>query len=362
MNLIPLSRRFGWRIAGLLTLVGALLSACGGGTSVVNAFKPSRLIVFGDEHSALSPNPSGTPTGGGYHYGINARTNGVYDCRLDVNWTQVLAASYGFSFAECPITDASATTVYQALMRAALGAKTADLVTQVDAQVQAASGIGSGDLVSVMMGANDIIEVYEARFGAGKSWSAAEETAAANELAARGAVVAGQVMRLMDRGAKVIVATVPDLGLSPYAYTEKAAHTDHDRSALITALTFAFNARLRVAIDPKKYDGRDYGLVLGDETVQVMALAPGSYGLTNVDTVPDVTTAACAVALPVGDGNWCFRAYTPATGDTAVADPGTLVTSATDSNHLWATDRWLGPVVQSRIGSLAQSRAQSNPF
>jgi hypothetical protein len=170
-------------------------------------------------------------------------------------------------------------------------------------------------------------------------------------------------MALMALGAKVVVVTVPDLGLSPYAVTEKnlASHADHDRAALLTALSFAFNARLRVAIDPRLYDGRDYALVLGDETVQVMAVAPSSFGLTNVDTAPDVTTAACDPAKAAADG-WCFRPFVPAATDTAPATTGTLVTAATDTNHLWATDRLLGPVAQGRIGLLAQTRAQGNPF
>jgi hypothetical protein len=348
MNLIPLSRRHGWRIAGVLALVGTLLTACGGGTSVVNAFHPSRLVVFGDENSAMSTD--------GHHYSINAQTNGVFDCGLNPVWTQVLASSYGFVFKECNPTAVAAP---QALMQAKAGAKVADL----GAQFATVTGLGTGDLVTVMMGANDIIEVYETHFGAGKTWTAAEETAASDELTARGEAVAVQVMALMDRGAKVVVVTVPDLGLSPYAITEKnlATHTDHDRAALLSALSFAFNARLRVAIDPRLYDGRDYALVLGDETVQVMAVAPSSFGLTNVDTIPDVTTAACDPAKAAADG-WCFRPFTPAATDTAPATTGTLVTGASDTNHLWATDRWLGPVAQGRIGLLAQTRAQGNPF
>jgi hypothetical protein len=350
MNLIPLSRRHGWRIAGVLALVGTLLSACGGGTSVINAFHPSRLIVFGDEHSALAPD--------GHHYSINGKTNGVFDCGLNPVWTQIMASSYGFVFKEC---NPAAVAAPQALMQAKAGAKVADLATQF----AAVTGLGVGDLVTVMMGANDIIEVYETHFGAGKTWTAAEETAAGNELTARGEALAVQVMALMDRGAKVVLVTVPDLGLSPYAITDKnvATHTDRDRAALLSALGFTFNARLRVAIEvAKHYDGRDYALVLGDETVQVMALAPSSFGLTNVDTIPDVTTAACdPVLVAAGDG-WCYRPFTPAATDTAPATTGTLVTAATDTNHLWATDRLLGPVAQGRIGLLAQTRAQGNPF
>ena len=43
--------------------------------------------------------------------------------------------------------------------------------------------------------------------------------------------------RLIDMGVRVIVATVPDLGLSPYAQAQKIQFTDTDRAELVRILT-----------------------------------------------------------------------------------------------------------------------------
>ena len=42
--------------------------------------------------------------------------------------------------------------------------------------------------------------------------------------------------------------------------------------------------------------------------------------------------------------------------------PATLVDTATATTWLWADNLRLSPVAQARLGVLAQSRAQGNPF
>ena len=51
MTVFSVLRRIG-RQVGLPAAVAALLVGCGGGTSQIQAFKPSRLIIFGDEEAS----------------------------------------------------------------------------------------------------------------------------------------------------------------------------------------------------------------------------------------------------------------------------------------------------------------------
>ncbi len=89
-----------------IALLLVALAACGGGTSQYQPFQPERLFAFGDEASALTTDAEAPA---GRNYGINGiNTNNTEDtaddfddCRLQPNWTQSLAASYGFVFAEC---------------------------------------------------------------------------------------------------------------------------------------------------------------------------------------------------------------------------------------------------------------------
>ena len=85
--------------------------------------------------------------------------------------------------------------------------------------------------------------------------------------------------------------------------------------------------------------GRLIGLVYADTEVQNMYRFPGSFNLANVNDAACVTSAV----LPDCRTN-------------------TLVTDATSGSHLWADDLRPGPAVQSRLGSLAEFRAQNNPF
>lgn len=304
-------------IAWLTLLLATLVAACGGGTSQFEPFQPGRLLAFGDETSLL--------TADGRKYGVNAlNATDVLDCTLDPIWVQMMASQYAFVFAECN-PNASAETM--ALMRAEAGAKVDDFTRQIDRQL-ASGGFAAKDLATVLVGANDVLELY-ADFPATRS----EEQITA-ELRARGERLAAQVNRLVSLDVRVVVSTVPDLGLTPFAVAQKAAYTDTDRAALLSRLTAAFNSRLRVNI---LNDGRFVGLVLADELVQSLVRAPEFFGLTNT------VAAVCTVAPP------------DCTSKTVVA-------SGTSINHLWASDRHLTYAGQQRLGTTALQRATGNPF
>lgn len=298
----------------------ALLGACGGGTTAQQAFKPERVIAFGDEASLI--------VGNGRKFAVNAlNTDDSIDCATNPIWVQAITTVYEYVFAEC---NPAASTAVNGLMRAAVGARADDVKTQIDAQVAlagSAGGVKAGDLVTVMAGVNDVLEQYALYPGK----SEADITA---ELRARGERLAAQVNRMVNLGAKVIIATTLDVGVTPFALAEKAAKTDTDRAALLTRLTAAFNARVRVNI---LNDGRFVGLVLADEMVQAMAISPLSFALGNV------TEAACTAALPD-------------------CTTKTLKEGAGAGTYLWADNTRMAHGGHVRLGLIAAQRALNNPF
>lgn len=307
------------RVLGVLAMLGAavLVVACGGGTSQSVTFVPEQYVAFGDDASVIRAD--------GRRYTVNpvAALGGAIDCKTEPLWTQAVANQFSFVFKEC---NPDGVTVFKAEMRAAAGAMADDLKAQIDAQL-AAGGFAAKSLVTVMVGGNDVLDLYT------KYPQQSEEQITA-ELRARGERVAAQVNRLVQLGARVIVATVPDVGLSPYALKEKASNADTDRSALISRLVAALNGRIRVNI---LNDGRFVGLVLADEAIQTIVKVPSAFSVT------DATTAVCTTPVPDCTSQ-------------------TLVASGTSAAWLWADDRHLAYAGQTRLGVLAVARAIGNPF
>lgn len=302
--------------AAALTCV---LAACGGGTTQVDPFEPTQMVAFGDEASLL--------TSDGRRYGVNGlktvNEQQVLDCTLNPIWVQTLASLYGLVLGECnpdgkPVT---------ARLRGALGAKVADVRTQIDQHLAGGGGLNSTTLATIFVGTHDILELY----GQFPTQTEVQLRAAA---AARGRQLADQVNRIANANGRVLVLTVPSVGLTPYALTEKANNTDTNRAALMTALTEEFNRGLRLNLIN---DGRLIGLVLIDEQVELLATFASSFGFT------EVTKPACATALPN-----CTTA--------------TLVTDATASTWMWADNLRYGTVVQTQIGNLTATRLSQLPF
>ncbi len=309
------------RLAGRLTLWAGILavglfSACGGGTEQFDPFVPKRVLVFGDDTSAL--------TATGRHYGVNGlNADGQFDCTLQPNWVQSLAALYGFGFAEC-----NPNTAFEPSARnlAFAGAKVDDLAAQVEQQV-ASGGFREKDLATVLAGTNDLIEIYG-------SYPGLSEDLLLAEARARGRRLAQVVNRLVALGAKVIVSDLPDLGLTPYARAQDTLTGNSGRAALLSRLTTAFNEQLGVSV---LLDGRFVGLVQAQLRFQAVERAPGAFGLGNI------SDALCTVPLP----------------DCTTA---TLVENGTPGAYLWADELRLSPNGQSQLASLAVDRARRNPF
>ncbi len=305
-------------------LAMVLLASCGGGEQI-ESFVPQRVVAFGDEASLI--NIDGTKyTVNGATFDTAEPPVGTPDCTANQVWVQQLAYSFGLAFEDrCEATIANANGV----MRAGFGAKAADLNGQIDTFLQTRS-FANNDLVTVMVGVNDIIDAA----------ANSSDATAAVELA--GTQVGDAVVRITNLGAKVIVSTVPNVGLTPYAINLET--TTPGSIARLSDLSVRLNTRLRLKLQDVRDGGRAVGLILADEMVLSMVRFPSSYGLNNV------TQPACAVAS--------LLACT--VSDTTTLVPEARATYASD--WLWADATHLGANAQSRLGSLANSRARSNPF
>ena len=307
------------------TFVGALLAGCGGGEQVVK-FAPTRVLAFGDETSVIE-DPSGTANGRKYSVNALAADGVTLDCATTPIWTQAIATGFGLVFPECnhatPPVAAPASRIY-----AAAGAKAADVAAQIDRHLLTGT-FGATDLAVVLAGTNDVLALYAQFPGATEDSLIAQAEAA-------GTALGLQVNRLADAGAKVIVSTAPDLGLSPFGIAEEARVAG--RAALLTRLSARLNAKLRVTV---VNDGRRIGLVFADEALQSAFKFAASVGFTNV------TQHVCDPVL-APTVNRCTTA--------------TLVSGGSATTWLWADDTHLSPGGQALLGTIGLSRAKNNPF
>ena len=298
-----------------------LLVSCGGGAPI-DRFVPTRLVAIGDESSVIN--------GDGSKYTVNALVAGTttLDCKSNPIWVQALASAYGLQFVECPNTPGAAITAERF---AVAGAKVADIA----GQVTAVGAFAGKDLVTVLAGANDVFEQYAFLDTTVNGQVQTAEVISA-KLEALGESLALQVNRIADAGGKVLISTVPDLGLTPFALAEEALVPG--RAALLTQLTKRFNAKLRIKITN---DGRRIGLLLTDELVLAVVRNPTGNALVNV------TSAVCDVALAP-----LVTACTTAT----------LITAGDATTYLWANNKLLGVTGNRLLANLALSRASNNPF
>lgn len=321
-------RRGAFLLASLLAaLLG--LAACDGGDPV-REFRPTRFIAFGDESTLIEGGAFA-----GRKYGVNyVDEAGALDCTRHPVWAQQLATNFGFVFAECNPAGLAVT----AQMRAVRGARVQDLRGQL-ADYIANSAPNDLDLVTVMVGMNDVLELYA-------QYPARTEADISAELRARGENLARGINEVVRYGPRVVALTVPDIGVSPYARAEAIRSGDAGRPALLTRLVGAFNSGMRLEI---LNDGRKIGLVFAQEEISLMFFNASSYGLRNVldPACRDIATPPDTASLPL-------------LACTNAADR--LAEGASATTWLWADTLRLGPTAQARLGSLAITRARNNPF
>ena len=239
---------------------------------------------------------------------------------------------YGLVFPECN-PPATAVAAPNSRIRAAFGARAADLAAQIDAQ-QAESPLGAGDMVTVLIGEHDVLAEYQ-------QYPALSSDQLVANVEAEGAEVGRQVNRITDTGAKVILSTIMDVGYTPFARAESAAHADTNRAALLSQLSQRFNASMRATI---VNDGRKIGLILLDELTVQVANFPGFQGFNNAITgVCDLTKSSLTPPSILD----CTQQ--------------TFITGG-DATYFWADDLHLSASAQNIFGSAAITRAQNNPF
>lgn len=287
--------------APLMATLG--LSACGGKVERVSEYQPTRIVAVGDEFGLVQATPTGSK------YTVNGG-----NCWNNPLWVQTLTVHYGMDFPQCPGGRATS-----AVMQASLGAKVADVSAQI-----AAVGVSftSKDLFAVMVGANDVREIFN-----NSTLSDGDKLVAARS---RGESLALSMKALVDVGPRVIVVTVPDIGKSPYG-------RGTGRSGFVTDLVLEFNKGLRIKLDELGITGQQLGIVLSDSTVQDAVANPGKYGFNNV------VDAVCTVATPN-------------------CTTSTVISGVDPKRYLWADDMYMGSVLQERIGTLAVNLAKNNPF
>lgn len=298
-----------------LTIAGLLVS-CGGG-SQSQTFHATRVLAFGDETSVINPD--------GSKYTVNGVTVGTttLDCTINPIWVQKVAAAYGLVFPQC---NPAAVVSPASLIAATNGATAADLVLQVDRQV-ASGGFVANDLATVLVGANDVVAQFQ-------QYPAISEAQLTANVKASAATTGLQVNRMADLGAKVLISTIPDMGLTPFA-----GGRGTENAAVLSRLSSAYNDSLRLTITN---DGRRIGLVLLNEYVLGSAAAAdlASSGAAYVNA----KDAACATALPA-------------------CSTQTLVSStASGTTWFWADSQHLGAGAQAGLGALATSRLSIVPF
>ncbi|MDR7298367.1 phospholipase/lecithinase/hemolysin [Pelomonas aquatica] len=314
------SQKFKRGLALATMAAAALIAGCGGGgTAQIEPFAPTRVIAFGDE--------SGTILQSGKKYTINGLTADtlLVDCTLSPVWSQLLAAGFAFVYPQC---NKDFVALPQGIMYATLGDKVANVRDRID-QHLSNDRFGPKDLVAINVGVNDVLELY-------RQFPAQNKDSLINEAKARGKLLAEQANRIANANGRVVIATIFDVGLTPFGQKEKLQQTDIDRAAFLDELSAAFNISMRLNL---LNDGRLIGLVLVDETIQQIARFPGAFGYSNV------TQAACRSDVAPQD-----------------CTTSTLVTDANPTQWLWAGDTLLGPNAQQRIGTMFLTRAKNNPF
>jgi hypothetical protein len=198
-------------------------------------FHPTRIIAFGDETSSIVDIDGNF---NGHKFSVNGTalgTDTTIDCAHHPIWIQSLATAFGtFVFPTC---NPAGSAVFDPpnRIRATVGARAADLSSQIDAQL-AESDFRDGDMVTVLVGMHDVLTQYA-------QYPTISEPDLTANVEAAGREVARQVNRLAAGEAKIIVATIPDVSYSPYALAQKASYIDTDRQLLIQRLVVAFQHR-----------------------------------------------------------------------------------------------------------------------
>lgn len=310
---MSLNRLFARRLgrATLALCAAAVVSACGGGDRA-EPYVPERLVAFGDELSLIEAN--------GTKYTINGvNSAGALDCTLNPIWVQILASDLGMGFEQCKgaLSNTNARTL------ATVGARTEAVVAQMATLRTTAPVPTSSTLVTVQVGVHDVIYLAQQVRG---GMSLADATTAIQALATR---LTDEVRNYTNAGIGILVATIPDVGYSPYAATLG------DGWSVLHQLTWAFNEKIRTTLPT---DGHKVVLVSGTPSgFSTGTSSTGSYTVWSGYTNARNCTA----------GN-----------DTPNCSASTLVDAGAINTYIWADDLHPAPSTHSQMGSTAYTRVR----
>jgi len=314
-------------VAGLVA-VGALvaLASCGGGTYQQKAFVPARILTFGDENSRMEGSQ-------GLKYSINGISPSTLqvDCSQNPIWNETLANSYGLVYQRCNVNASFET---DAIDLTTVGATVDDVAKSV-AAFTAGDTFNGNDIVTIWVGVHDVLNEYQAN-------ATGDETVLLSNMKEQGIKLAGIVNQIENAGAKVILLTIPDMSLSPYAYAE-SQKGDFDRLKLLQDMSTQFNLGL---VTNFINDGSKIALVQVDDYVRRAVRNPSGNGFI---LFPN-QFYGCLDSAPLPTCN----------DNTLRPDPNT---GQVDGAHfVWADATHLGSVIQGQLGSAAARQAHSNPF
>ncbi|MGZ5180427.1 MAG: SGNH/GDSL hydrolase family protein [Ramlibacter sp.] len=300
--------------------LSSLLSACGGGGSVVSQFVPSRVVAFGDAFSDVGQR--------GVQYTINDSTT--------VNWTQEFAGRFGLGLTSSAAggnSYAIGNARVVAKPDAAGNASTPSIADQVSAFLAASHPTGS-DAVLVSGGTADIL----AEMAAYRAGTQDAATTSAH-VAQAGRDLGAQVRRLVDAGANhVLLVGTYNLGRSPWA-------ASINQGAFLESLSSAFNNALLVSVV-------DLGgsVLYADAALyfNLVTANPSVYGVTDVTSVM-CTSVDPGAGIGIGAGQV----------SSAQCTGSTLQPTLTASATLFADPVYFTPIGNVRFGDYAFERLRS---
>lgn len=256
----------------------------------------------------------------------NQRTTVVdYACDVASTWVQIVARGYGKGYTSQCAQD----TRGGAVSYATLGAKTADVINQINSH---RGELNSRTVVTIMVGQNDVLEQYQAIRG-----STQTEAGAIAILQQRASDMAAAIKGVIGTGAKVALALTPDLGQTPLAATDGT-------STLLTNLVRAYNDRLYIT---------GLGNVSGRE---LAGMNPESL------TKPGTRSNAYQYVTPLCNASAVLR---PDGGSPADDDEKLLfctsqyyTSGAAANTAIWADAKRAAPLLHNLIGVTAFNRAR----
>lgn len=310
-------------LKSLAGLVAALaLVGCGG--DVFNAFEPTRVISFGDGHSAMA--------GDGRKYTVNNLSN----CRSARSWNQIVVENYGFAFAACNPSNLTGNRVAQ--LYADETWTLADVRAQVEAQLPT---LGTGDMVLIQAGTQDVWALYQQDPGIDApatfpGCDAANLPATLNSACERGADLGRLIQQITDRDARVLAIDLVNQGKTPRGLAESA-----QGQRLLKALTDAYNSGFYNSFGS---NSRKAAYAQINNFVRLATDNDSNTGTRFRNETDPACTVASSLDCSLSTVNADYRE------------------NVNDNRFVYADSLYFSPQMHRLIGNLAWNRAERHPY